>query len=161
MALDATLQPQLLDLLAAIGFHEKYYGFVEQAKQGSSTRCSYETFCDVLAGDARLHHNQRERFFRLQEAVDAWQFDLKLAYLHSRLEAIVYVRLGGQAMGGVFPQLAREAARRFDPDFEPKPRSPKLPLGDVEETRAAVRFAISLYESLKAAVLSHSGWQFE
>lgn len=148
-------QPQFLEVLAKTGFHERYYDFVDAARQSASEeRCSYQQFCEVLGEEHRFEHCKKERFFRLEETIDSWHFVLKLAYFHSKLELIVSAKREGETLGGVVTKLAREAAQVLDPEFTPKPRAPKIPFSNQTELRAAVAFAMSLFDDVKSTILS-------
>jgi hypothetical protein len=152
-------QQQLLELLAKNGFHERYYDFVDAARQtASKERCTYEQFCEVLSKERLFEHCKKERFFWLEETIGTWLFTLKLAYFHSKLELIISAKRNGQTVGGVVPKLAREAAQVLDPEFTPQPLSPKIPFANQTELRAAAAFGVSLYEDVKSTVLSFTPW---
>ena len=156
------LTERLLGLLAQIDFDRHYFGYylAHADRKSSPMRApSITALKDALNQTALdFAYKSRERFFAHTEQHQQCVVGLNVALLGSSVEFILSVRTDAGYIGGPFPELARQVARKRDPEFTVSPASPKLPFSNEDQLREVVGFGVSLFEDARDAIVSAGDW---
>ncbi|WP_407889377.1 hypothetical protein [Scytonema sp. NUACC26] len=157
--LQEKLSNQLIRVLNAINFSQRYYNFYEQKKEAISSHkkksmASYEDLAAALSSISQdFKYYKKENLITYKETFDKWEFVLNIAFTFSYVELILSIKNEHEYAGGPFPKLAREAAQLSDPEFKYSPASPKIPFSNPTEFLSAVNFGISVFQEVKQAIL--------
>ncbi len=164
MPLDEKRQVRFVALLGGTDFSRRYYEFYDQGRNRTLIEArdyNHEAVVQVMTAiRPNCRYFKSERFFRYTDSCDGHVFYLNVASLHHSLVELIFFDKT-YAIGGVYSGLAKEVGELADPNFRHQPGYPMLKFGNLEQMREAVVFGLSLYEEMKAAILSCSDWDTE
>ncbi|MEC4815532.1 MAG: hypothetical protein SAK29_19985 [Scytonema sp. PMC 1069.18] len=157
--LQEKLSNQMIQVLNAIHFPQRYYNFYEQKKEAISShkKKSMASHKDLVAAFSSMSldfkYYQKENLMTHKEKFEQWELVLNIAFTFDYVELILSIKNEHEYAGGPFPKLAREAAQLLDPEFKYSPASPKIPFSNLTEFLSAVNFGISVFQEVKQAIL--------
>lgn len=159
MSNQETLLQVLLKFMVDLGFSKRYYEFYEKCREGADGAGSQEDFEHAVRLSALgFKYNKKERFFSYKEKHPQCEVVFKIAYAHSQIEFILYVKTNHGYIGGPFAGLAHESEELSNPDFEYSPAYPTIPFSTREQAKEIVEWGISLFEDCRTAILAYKGW---
>lgn len=157
------LYTKLIELLAAIDFDRRYYSFYEGHRDQERKKmpgAGLEDFRAALAATTLdFTYHKKENFFSHKQAEEPGEIGLNIAFPHSSVELILWVKTRkGVTIGDPFSALALNVSEFRTPEVSPEPEFPTLPFSSEAELHEAVRFGVSLFLDARREIVSHRGW---